>query len=115
MVAPYHKKYEIEFYGSDFCLDTIKFSFTRGILFPSHYFHTFCPYLESLTCFHGKYLIVQTFYVHLKDKGKDQESIQSRTTPDPGYKSESDKLTVGHHKREHLVLQLVHIYINSTC
>ena len=27
------------------------------------YFHTFCPYLESLTCFHGKYLIVQSLYV----------------------------------------------------
>ena len=31
-------------------------------------FHTFCPYLESLTCFHGKDLIVQTSYVHLKDR-----------------------------------------------
>ena len=26
---------------------------------------------------------------------KDQESIQSSTTPDPGYQWESDKLTVG--------------------
>ena len=31
-------------------------------------FHTFCPYLESLTCFHGKYLIVQSLYVHLKHR-----------------------------------------------
>ena len=31
---------------------------------------------------------------------KDQESIQSSTTPDPGYQWESDKLTVPHHKRE---------------
>ena len=31
---------------------------------------------------------------------KDQESIQSSTTSDPGYKWESDKLTVGHNKRE---------------
>ena len=30
----------------------------------------------------------------------DQESIQSSTTPDPGYQWESDKLTVKHHKRE---------------
>ena len=30
----------------------------------------------------------------------DQESIQSSTTPDPGYQWESDKLTVRHHKRE---------------
>ena len=31
-------------------------------------FYTFCPYLESLICFHGKDLIVQSLYVHLKDK-----------------------------------------------
>ena len=31
---------------------------------------------------------------------KDQESIQSNTTLDPGYQWESDKLTVRHHKRE---------------
>ena len=31
---------------------------------------------------------------------KNQESIQSSTTPDPGYQWESDKLTVRHHKRE---------------
>ena len=29
-----------------------------------------------------------------KKEGKDQESIQSSTTPDPGYQWESDKLTV---------------------
>ena len=31
---------------------------------------------------------------------KDKESMQSSTTPDPGYQWESDKLTVRHHKRE---------------
>ena len=31
---------------------------------------------------------------------KDQESIQSSTTPGPGYQWESDKFTVRHHKRE---------------
>ena len=30
--------------------------------------------------------------------GKDQESIQSSTTPDPGYQWESNKLLVRHHK-----------------
>ena len=42
------------------------------------------------------------FHLQLKSKQgcKDQESIQSSTTPDPGYQWESDKLTVGHHKRE---------------
>ena len=52
-----------------------------------------------------------TFYqwaiVHLSKKGcKDQESIQSSTTPDPGYQWKSDKLTVIHHKREPLKRQL---------
>ena len=38
---------------------------------------------------------------HVSNLGcKDQESIQSSTTPDPGYQWESDKLTVRHHKRE---------------
>ena len=31
---------------------------------------------------------------------KDQESIQSSTTPEPGYQWESDKLTVRYHDRE---------------
>ena len=35
-----------------------------------------------------------------KKEGKDQESIQSSTTPDPGYQSESDNVTIRHHKRE---------------
>ena len=34
-----------------------------------------------------------------KKEGKDQESIQSSTTPDPGYQWESD-VTNRHHKRE---------------
>ena len=52
-----------------FCLGTIKFSFTQrySISFP-FIFHTFCPYLESLTCFNGNDLIVQSLYVHLKDR-----------------------------------------------
>ena len=33
-------------------------------------------------------------------EGKDQESIQSSTTPDPGYQWESDNFTIIHHKRE---------------
>ena len=35
-----------------------------------------------------------------KKEGKDQESIQSITTPDPGYQWESDNFTIRHHKRE---------------
>ena len=35
-----------------------------------------------------------------KKGGKGQESIQSGTTPDPGYQWESDNFTVRHHKRE---------------
>ena len=35
-----------------------------------------------------------------KKEGKDQESIQSSTTPDLGYQWESDNITIRHHKRE---------------
>ena len=35
-----------------------------------------------------------------KKEGKDQESIQPGTTPDPGYQWKSNKLTIRHHKRE---------------
>ena len=35
-----------------------------------------------------------------KKEGKDQESIQSSATHDPGYQWESDKFTIRHHKRE---------------
>ena len=35
-----------------------------------------------------------------KKEGKDQESIQSSTTPDPGYQWESDIFTIRQHKAE---------------
>ena len=35
-----------------------------------------------------------------KKAGKDQESIQSSTTPDLGYQGESDNYTIGRRKRE---------------
>ena len=35
-----------------------------------------------------------------KNNGKNQESILSSTTPDPGYQWEKDKITITHHKRE---------------
>ena len=35
-----------------------------------------------------------------KKEGKDQESIQSSTTSDPGYQWESDNFTIRHNKGE---------------
>ena len=35
-----------------------------------------------------------------KKEGKDQESIQLSTTPDPGYQRESDNVTIRHRKLE---------------
>ena len=35
-----------------------------------------------------------------KKEGKDQESIQSSTTPDPGHQWENDNASTRHHKRE---------------
>ena len=39
-----------------------------------------------------------------KKEGKDQQSISSSTTPDPGYQWESDNFAIRHHK----VLKIVH-------
>ena len=51
---------------------------------------------------HFQYKIAKIFLsISLsKKEGKDQESIQSNTTPDPGYQWESDNVTIRHHKRE---------------
>ena len=38
--------------------------------------------------------------IQIKKEGKDQESIQSSTSSDPGYQWESDNVTIRHHKRE---------------
>ena len=48
-----------------------------------------------------------------KKDGKDQESIQSITTPDPGYQWGSNKLTVRHHKRELRGQDNLQIYYSS--
>ena len=39
-------------------------------------------------------------HMKVKKKGKDQESIKSSTTPDPGYQWETDNITIRHHKTE---------------
>ena len=51
--------------------------------------------LGSILSFFIQILIEQS-----KKDGKDQESIQSSTTPDPWYQWESDNVTIRHHKRE---------------
>ena len=38
--------------------------------------------------------------INSKKEGKDPESIQSSTTPDPGYQWESGNLTIRHPKQE---------------
>ena len=40
----------------------------------------------------------QVLLCQSKKDDKDQESIQSCTTPDLGYQWESDNFTIGHHK-----------------
>ena len=60
------------------------------------------------SAFSPKYLLLQRsesnnigdWLIQSKKGGKDQESIQSSTTPDPGYQWESNKLTIRHHRRE---------------
>ena len=41
-----------------------------------------------------------SLFFHSKKEGKDQESIQSRTTPDPVYQWESDNVTIRHNKQK---------------
>ena len=45
------------------------------------------------------FCMMNTYYKSNED-GKDQESLQSSTTPDPGYQWENDNVTTRHHKRE---------------
>ena len=47
-----------------------------------------------------KFRLIRLFYYKSTKEGKDQESIQSSTTPDPRYPWESNKLTIRHNKRE---------------
>ena len=51
--------------------------------------------------------------IQSKKDGKDQESIQSSTTPDPGYQWESNKFTVRHHRRELRSQGNLQIYYSS--
>ena len=55
----------------------------------------FSELLQSVISF----CMMNTYYKSDKD-GKDQESLQSSTTPDPGYQWENDNVTTRHHKRE---------------
>ena len=51
--------------------------------------------------------------IQSKKDGKDQESIQSSTTPDLGYQWESYKLTVRHHRRRLRSQDNLQIYYSS--
>ena len=69
------------------------------------YYRKFCNNFsiiaEPLTNLLGKRVeFICTYNCQIKKEGKDQESIQSSTTPDPGYQWESDNVAIRHHKRE---------------
>ena len=50
----------------------------------------------------GLYILYEVIWHYMQSKkgGKDQELIQSSTTPDTGYHVGSDKNTIKHYKRE---------------
>ena len=56
---------------------------------------------------------ISDWLIKSKKDGKDQESIQSSTTPDQGYQWESNKLTVRHHRRELRSQENFKIYYSS--
>ena len=62
---------------------------------------------------HSKSNNIGDWLIQSKKDGKDQESIQSSTTPDPGYRWESNKLTVRHHRRELRSQDSLQIYYSS--
>ena len=49
-----------------------------------------------------------------KKEGKDQESIQSSTTPELVYQWESDNVTIRHHKLSFFLSLLVRSYLSIT-
>ena len=67
-----------------------------------------CNLAKSVLCRWWFAKTVSILYVPAKrlskKEGKDQESIQSSTTPDPGHQLDSDNLTIRHHKREFRVI-----------
>ena len=52
-------------------------------------------FLVQLTCL-AKFYFKAPFSVESEKEGKDQELIQSSTTPDQGYRWESDNVTIRH-------------------
>ena len=57
----------------------VSFSQRYSISFP-FIFYTLCPYLESLTCFHGKYLIVKSsIFVCTSCGQKSRMEVSSRS------------------------------------
>ena len=59
--------------------------------------------IDKISCFMTKFDLYDINLVksgQSKKKGKDQESIQSSATPDPGYQWESDNVLIRHHKPE---------------
>ena len=67
MVTPYHTNVKYNYVALLLGYNQV-FFYPELLDFLPIYFHTFFPYLESLTCFHGKDLIVQSLYAHLKDR-----------------------------------------------
>ena len=67
MVTPYHTKREIKLCGSFLGYNPVYFH-QEVIDFRPIYFPHILSIMESLACFHGIHLIVQSLYVHLKDR-----------------------------------------------
>ena len=56
---------------------------------------------------------IRDWLIQSKKDGKDKKSIQSSTTPDPGYQWERNKLIVRHHKRELRCQDNLQMYYSS--
>ena len=83
------------------------------VVFPDHTYLLFCLHPNNLIEF-SLYISVTKplliiladsqipfqFHIESKKEGKDQESIHSSNTADPGYQWERDNVTIRYHKRE---------------
>ena len=84
-------------------IKALKVSWLRKILHqtkPNEWTYLSLINFHTLFSIGGSYEFKLSSELQRKKGGKNQESIQSSTTPEPGYQLESDNVTIIHHKRE---------------
>ena len=111
MVTPYHTKCEYMYNSVALLLGYNQvFLYPEVLDFLPIYFPHICPYLESPTCFHGKDLIVQSFMYILRTEMQGGGKLMFMP-----FEIVSICVWLWYFFQKHVVLQLIHNNINSTC